>query len=187
MISTGPARRCRGICRRPTRSNRARKRREAKRDRRRIRGRTPEGRAQCWLARLIRSTGSRDTWSAPTSLRGSSRRRNGSRACRRLTIRVAAASRGRSGTAPWRRPGAAEGFLRTKGVISEDNVIDYLVFSTENPSSIRNCIAHARSNARSIRVALTTEMWGGNQRGLVRTRALGTAEGKLRASSNGRS
>ena len=55
--------------------------------------------------------------------------------------------------------GSAEGFLETKGVISEDNVIDYLVFATENPSSIRNCIAYARSNARSIRVALTAEMW----------------------------
>ena len=55
--------------------------------------------------------------------------------------------------------GAAEGFLKTGAVINETNVIDYLAFSTDNPSSIRNCIAYARSNARSIRVALTTEMW----------------------------
>ena len=55
--------------------------------------------------------------------------------------------------------GAAEGFFTTGGAINETNVIDYLAFSTENPSSIRNCIAFARANARSIRVALTTEMW----------------------------
>lgn len=55
--------------------------------------------------------------------------------------------------------GAAEGFYQTNAPINEANVIDYLTFSVENPSSIRNCIAAARSNARSIRVALTTEMW----------------------------
>jgi len=55
--------------------------------------------------------------------------------------------------------GAAEGFHETGGVVNETNVVEYLAFSTENPSSIRNCIAAARANARSIRVALTTEMW----------------------------
>jgi uncharacterized alpha-E superfamily protein len=55
--------------------------------------------------------------------------------------------------------GAAEGFHKTDGVVNETNVVDYLTFSLENPSSIRNCIANARANARSIRVALTTEMW----------------------------
>ena len=55
--------------------------------------------------------------------------------------------------------GAAEGFVKTGRAVTEENVIDYLAFSVDNPSSIRNCIAYARSNARSIRVALTTEMW----------------------------
>ncbi len=55
--------------------------------------------------------------------------------------------------------GAADAFRQTKAVVNETNVVEYLAFSTDNPSSIRNCIAHARSNARSIRVALTTEMW----------------------------
>lgn len=55
--------------------------------------------------------------------------------------------------------GAAEGFHKTAGVVNETNVVEYLAFSTENPSSIRNCIAAARANARSIRVALTIEMW----------------------------
>ena len=55
--------------------------------------------------------------------------------------------------------GAAEGFHKTKAAVNETNVVDYLTFSTDNPSSIRNCIAAGRANARSIRVALTAEMW----------------------------
>ena len=55
--------------------------------------------------------------------------------------------------------GAAEGFHATGDVVNETNVVEYLAFSTENSSSIRSCIAAARANARSIRVALTTEMW----------------------------
>ena len=55
--------------------------------------------------------------------------------------------------------GASEGFHAVEGVVNETNVVEYLTFSIDNPSSIRNCIAIARSNARSIRVALTSEMW----------------------------
>ena len=55
--------------------------------------------------------------------------------------------------------GAAESFRATGAVVNETNVVEFLAFSTDNASSIRNCIANARSNARSIRVALTTEMW----------------------------
>jgi len=43
--------------------------------------------------------------------------------------------------------------------VDEHTVCNFLAFSTHNPSSIRNCIATARENARSIRTALTTEMW----------------------------
>ena len=38
-------------------------------------------------------------------------------------------------------------------------VVDFLAFSEHNPSSIRACIEVARHNARSVRTALTTEMW----------------------------
>ena len=41
----------------------------------------------------------------------------------------------------------------------EHTVRDYLAFSPANPSSIRNCIETARENARSVRTALTGEMW----------------------------
>src|ERR1700761_8283700 len=42
---------------------------------------------------------------------------------------------------------------------NETNVIDYLAFSADNSSSICNCIEAARLNSRSVRTALTSEMW----------------------------
>ena len=42
---------------------------------------------------------------------------------------------------------------------NERTVVDFLAFSPDNPSSIRNCIENARLNSRSVRTALTSEMW----------------------------
>ena len=42
---------------------------------------------------------------------------------------------------------------------NEENVTDFLAFSTANASSIRSCFELARSNARAVRTALTMEMW----------------------------
>jgi uncharacterized alpha-E superfamily protein len=38
-------------------------------------------------------------------------------------------------------------------------VREYLAFAPDNPSSIRACITAARTNARSVRTALTIELW----------------------------
>ena len=43
--------------------------------------------------------------------------------------------------------------------MNEDTVRDFLAFSPNNPSSIATAIETARENARSVRTALTTEMW----------------------------
>ncbi|QCH14862.1 alpha-E domain-containing protein [Synechococcus sp. CB0101] len=40
-----------------------------------------------------------------------------------------------------------------------DQVVEFLVKAEDNPSSIVNCIALARENARQIRDVITTEMW----------------------------
>lgn len=40
-----------------------------------------------------------------------------------------------------------------------EEVIEFLAFSDENPSSIRNCLRNARSNARAVRTALTLDTW----------------------------
>ncbi|WP_020174539.1 alpha-E domain-containing protein [Methyloferula stellata] len=55
--------------------------------------------------------------------------------------------------------GAAEGFHETKAAMEEANVVEYLTFAADNPSSIRNCIESARANARGVRTALTVEVW----------------------------
>src|SRR3954471_21536091 len=50
-------------------------------------------------------------------------------------------------------------FRRLYSVVNEDTVRDFLAFSPNNPSSIAASIETARENARSVRTALTTEMW----------------------------
>jgi uncharacterized alpha-E superfamily protein len=55
--------------------------------------------------------------------------------------------------------GCASAFFATYSEANEETVTEFLAFSTSNPSSIRNCIETARLNARSVRTALTIEMW----------------------------
>src|ERR1700674_4405633 len=55
--------------------------------------------------------------------------------------------------------GCAKPFFAAYSEANEETVTEFLAFSTENPSSIRNCIETARLNARSVRTALTIEMW----------------------------
>ncbi|HRJ69034.1 MAG TPA: alpha-E domain-containing protein [Beijerinckiaceae bacterium] len=45
------------------------------------------------------------------------------------------------------------------GTATRENVIEFLIASPDNPSSIRQCIETARSNARAVRTAMTAEMW----------------------------
>src|SRR3954451_3197609 len=63
----------------------------------------------------------------------------------------------------WESAVAAAGdvkeFYRLYDVANEDTVRDFLAFSPHNPSSIRSCLERARDNARSVRTALTVEMW----------------------------
>lgn len=42
---------------------------------------------------------------------------------------------------------------------SRANVIEFLSFDEENPNSIARCLAAARDNARSVREAISSEMW----------------------------
>ena len=55
--------------------------------------------------------------------------------------------------------GSGYGFYGVYGDANEATVRDYLVFSLDNPSSIRSCLNTARANARSVRTALTSETW----------------------------
>ena len=55
--------------------------------------------------------------------------------------------------------GADETFSEHMETADEASVTAYLAFDERNPSSISNCIEYARTNARAVRTALTTEMW----------------------------
>jgi uncharacterized alpha-E superfamily protein len=55
--------------------------------------------------------------------------------------------------------GCSAGFFSAHKEANEQTVTDFLAFSPDNPSSIRSCFEVARSNARSVRTALTMEMW----------------------------
>jgi uncharacterized alpha-E superfamily protein len=55
--------------------------------------------------------------------------------------------------------GCQPGFEKEGKEPTEANVVDYLAFSPNNPSSIRSCFEAARTNARAVRTALTIELW----------------------------
>jgi uncharacterized alpha-E superfamily protein len=55
--------------------------------------------------------------------------------------------------------GCSDAFYRTYKEANEETVTDFLAFSPDNPSSIRNCLEIARANGRGVRTALTVEMW----------------------------
>ncbi len=55
--------------------------------------------------------------------------------------------------------GDRELFDRLCPSATADDVITFLVRESDNPSSVVNCLAIARENARQIREVITTEMW----------------------------
>lgn len=67
------------------------------------------------------------------------------------------------GSNEWESAVAATGSLaqfKTLGKeATAENVVEFLAFSPQNPSSIRSCLERARVNARTVRTALTSEMW----------------------------
>jgi len=81
--------------------------------------------------------------------------------------------------------GAAFDFHRHYAVAEERNVIEYLSFSPDNPSSIRNCIDNARLNARAVRTALTGEMWDTINSGWIELQGLWKAGARSRDELDG--
>src|ERR1051325_7389417 len=52
-----------------------------------------------------------------------------------------------------------EGFNAKYEIADVKSVADYMIFDESNYSSVKSCLLAARTNARSVRTALTTEMW----------------------------
>jgi uncharacterized alpha-E superfamily protein len=55
--------------------------------------------------------------------------------------------------------GVATAFFAKYDEANHENVVNYIAFDRDNPSSILSCFETARHNARSVRTALTMEMW----------------------------
>lgn len=55
--------------------------------------------------------------------------------------------------------GCHEEFFEKFELANAENVVSFLAFDRENPSSICNCIETSRRNAREVRTALTSDMW----------------------------
>ena len=54
---------------------------------------------------------------------------------------------------------ADEGFNKKHKQADVASVAHFMLFDEENFSSVKSCLLSARTNARSVRTALTTEMW----------------------------
>jgi uncharacterized alpha-E superfamily protein len=52
-----------------------------------------------------------------------------------------------------------DSYVDSHDEITAEQVFQYLAFSPSNPASIRSCIKTARTNARAVRTALTSETW----------------------------
>src|SRR5690606_29270288 len=52
-----------------------------------------------------------------------------------------------------------EAFAQKHDVADVDTVARYMMFDTENPSAVYSCLQAARTSARSVRTAITTDMW----------------------------
>jgi uncharacterized alpha-E superfamily protein len=52
-----------------------------------------------------------------------------------------------------------EGFAAKHAVADVDTVAHYMMFDPDNPSSVYSCLQWARTNARSVRTAITMDMW----------------------------
>jgi uncharacterized alpha-E superfamily protein len=55
--------------------------------------------------------------------------------------------------------GCDEGYLEKHGEITPEKALLYLAYDPDNPSAIMSCLDRARSNARAMRTALTSDMW----------------------------
>lgn len=55
--------------------------------------------------------------------------------------------------------GSLGGYLQKNELVTPAAAFEFLAFSADNPSSIRACIEAGRVNARTVRTALTLDMW----------------------------
>ena len=55
--------------------------------------------------------------------------------------------------------GCDEALIEKHGEATLESIVDFILLSPSNPSSVHACLFAARTNARAVRTALTSEMW----------------------------
>ncbi|HZZ70778.1 MAG TPA: alpha-E domain-containing protein [Pirellulales bacterium] len=55
--------------------------------------------------------------------------------------------------------GDQEFFHKRFGAATQENVIQFLTFDSENPNSVLSCLQTARENARTVREMVSSQMW----------------------------
>ena len=87
---------------------------------------------------------------------------------------------------PWEAILSAAGVLSNfqdeYAAVNQSNAVDHLAFSQSNPSSIHSSVAAARANARSVRTAMTIDMWEALNsfwHEILRTPVIETGRGQL--------
>ncbi len=96
------------------------------------------------------------------------------------TIRLDALSARPAGQPAWESAllvaGVEQGFAATGEPIGARSVSDFLTLAPNNPSSIRSCLDAARSNAKSVRTALTRDAWETINRAWLGLRNVGSSD-----------
>jgi uncharacterized alpha-E superfamily protein len=62
-------------------------------------------------------------------------------------------------TSVLRTAGAHRAYMAAHDEVTGEAVVDWLLRGQDNPSSVLNCVESARTNARTVRTALTREVW----------------------------
>lgn len=97
------------------------------------------------------------------------------------TLRLDALSARPAGQVAWQSAllvtACDEGFAKTGQPNEPEAVAGYLTLSPANASSIRSCLDAARSNAKSVRTALTRDAWEAINRAWLSLRGLATTGG----------
>ncbi len=97
------------------------------------------------------------------------------------TMRLDLLSARPAGTGAWESALAVvsceDGYWLTGQTIEPETVTAYLALDADNRNSIRSCLDNARSNAKSVRTALTREAWEAINRAWLDLRNRRTVEG----------
>ncbi|MDB5413283.1 MAG: alpha-E protein [Rubritepida sp.] len=72
--------------------------------------------------------------------------------------------------------GCEQGFYEKHQEATEEKVVDFLVRDSDNPSGIIPCFAAARHNGRTVRTALTVDMWSALSDSWTRLREITPAD-----------